>query len=128
MKYLLDTHTVLWFWWNDPRLSSVALRTISDPKHEKLVSLATPWEVGIKVSRKKLDVGGPPGDFFRQYMGPSLFTWLPFRMEHFNAVATLPFYHKDPFDRILVAQSLSENIPIIGADTQLDAYGATRIW
>ena len=128
MRYLLDTHTVLWFWWNDPHLSATALQTIRSPSHQKLVSMATPWEVAIKVGRRKLDVGGLPGQIFQKYMPLSKFAWLPIRLRHIDALATLPFHHKDPFDRMIIAQALSEDIPVISADTQFDAYGVRRIW
>lgn len=128
MRLLLDTHTVLWFWWDDPRLSGSALETILNPTNQKFVSLATPWEVAIKVSLKKLDVGGPPGDIFQRYMPKSRFAWYPIRRRQVNVLATLPFHHKDPFDRMIVAQALAEGIPIVSADAQLDVYGITRIW
>jgi PIN domain nuclease of toxin-antitoxin system len=65
MTFLLDTHTVLWFWWDDPRLSATARALICDPANRKLVSLASAWEVAIKVNLKKLDIGGPYRGFFR---------------------------------------------------------------
>lgn len=128
MKLLLDTHTVLWFWWNDPQLSKTALRLICDPANQKFVSWATPWEVSIKVSQKRLDLGGSPGGIFHQHMLRNHFEWLGLREEHFDVLAAMPFHHKDPFDRMIVAQSSWESIPLISADAQLDAYGITRIW
>lgn len=128
MKLLLDTHTVLWFWWDDPQLSVTAKTVISDPDNQKFVSLATPWEVAIKVSLKKLDIGGPYTGFFRQHMLRTYFEWLPLRDNHFDNLIALPFHHRDPFDRLLVAQALSEGLPIVGADAVFDAYGVTRIW
>ena len=125
---LLDTHAVLWFWWDDPRLSASALNLIRDPANRKVVSLATPWEVAIKVSRKKLDIGGPFAGFFDQHMVRSYFEWLPIITKHLDLVADLPFHHSDPFDRLLIAQALAEDIPIVSADSQFDAYGVTRLW
>lgn len=125
---LLDTHTVLWFWWDDPQLSATARSLLCDPANRKLVSWATPWEVAIKVSRKKLDIGGPYQGFFDQHMIRTFFEWLPLAMKHLDIVAALPFHHGDPFDRLLVAQAMSENVPIVSADPQLDAYGVQRLW
>ena len=125
---LLDTHTVLWFWWNDPQLSEAAMASIRDPANRKLVSIATPWEVAIKVSRKKLDIGGSLVGFFDQHMLRTYLDWLPIATKHLEPLSTMPFHHADPFDRLIVAQSLSENFPVVSADAALDAYGVTRLW
>ncbi len=125
---LLDTHTVLWFWWNDPQLSATAKVLMCDPANRKLVSIASPWEVAIKVSRNKLNIGGAFAGFFDQHMIRAYFEWLQIATKHLDLVASLPFHHNDPFDRLLVAQALSEVIPIISADPQLDAYGVQRLW
>ncbi len=124
---LLDTHTVLWFWWDDSRLSAAARNLICDPANRKLVSIATPWEVAIKVSRKKLEIGGSFPGFFDQQMNRAYFEWLHIATKHLDVVAALPFHHSDPFDRLLVAQALSEGMPIVSADAQFDAYGVVRI-
>ncbi len=128
MNLLLDTHAVLWFWWNDPQLSRSAAQAISDPANRKLVSIASCWEVAIKTSLKKLNIGMPYRDFMRQQMAQNNFELLPITYEHLAAVAGLPFHHRDPFDRLLVAQSLEEKIPIISADAHLDAYAIQRLW
>ncbi len=128
MTLLLDTHTVLWFWWDDPQLSATAKALIRDPTNRKLVSLATPWEVAIKVSLKKLDLGGPFRGFFPQHMLRTYFEWLLITDAHLSAVAGMPFHHKDPFDRLLIAQAMIENIPLVSMDSALDRYGVTRLW
>jgi len=128
MTLLLDTHTVLWFWWDDPQLSVTARTQICDPANRKLVSPATAWEVAIKVSLKKLDIGGPYRGFFPQHMLRNNFEWLAISDDHLAALVDLPFHHKDPFDRLLIAQALTEGIPIVSADAQFDAYGVTRVW
>lgn len=125
---LLDTHTVLRFWWDDPQLSAKAKALICDPANRKLVSIVSPWEVAIKVSRKKLDIGGPFPGFFDQHMIRTFFEWLPIATKHLDIVADSPFHHNDPFDRLLVAQAISEKLPIVSADAQFDAYGITRLW
>ena len=90
MKLLLDTHAVLWFWWDDARLGEHARRLIADASNEKLVSLATPWEVAIKVSLGKLDVGEPFTGFFPTFMSRSSFERLPMRQQHFDQTIEEP--------------------------------------
>jgi PIN domain nuclease of toxin-antitoxin system len=125
---LLDTHTVLWFWWDDPQLSATAKALICDPANRKVVSPATPWEVAIKVSLKKLDIGGSYQGFFPQHMLRNNFEWLSITDGHFALLTSLPFHHKDPFDRLLVAQAKWENLPIVSIDPAFDPYGVTRLW
>lgn len=128
MTILLDTHTVLWFWWDDPQLSATAKALILDPANRKLVSPASPWEVAIKVSLKKLNIGGPYLGFFPQQMARTNFDFLDMTDEHMAAVAALPFHHRDPFDRMIVAQAMTENIPVVSVDVAFDPYGVTRLW
>ncbi len=128
MRLLLDTHAVLWFWWDDPRLSTEARKAIRDPANQKLVSPATPWEVAIKVSLKKLDIGGPYLGFFPQHMLRTSFEWLPMTDEHFAALADLPFHHRDPFDRLIAAQANIESMPVVSGDSEFDRYGVRRLW
>jgi len=128
MKLLLDTHAVLWFWWDDARLAGHARRLIADATNEKLVSLATPWEVAIKVSLGKLDVGEPFTGFFPTFMSRSSFEWLPMRQQHFDQVVTLPFHHRDPFDRMLVSQALCDDITLVSRERVFDTYGVRRAW
>lgn len=128
MTLLLDTHTVLWFWWADPRASAASISVICDPANRKLVSPASAWEVAIKVSQKKLDIGGPYRGFFPQHMLRNNFEWLPIIDVHLAFLVDLPFHHKDPFDRLLADQALAEGIPIVSADVALDPYGVQRVW
>jgi PIN domain nuclease of toxin-antitoxin system len=125
---LLDTHAILWFWWNDPRLSPTALSLMRDPMNRKLVSPGSAWEVAVKVSLRKLDIGGSYRGFFPQQMSRTNFEWLPISDDHLAVVASLPFHHRDPFDRLLIAQAAWENIPIISSDPALDGYGVDRRW
>lgn len=128
MKLLLDTHAILWFWWDDPRLGSQAREDIVNASNQKLVSIATPWEVAIKVSLKKLDLGGPFPGFFREYMQRSFLEWLPLEDRHFDILVSLPFHHRDPFDRLLIAQAIAEDVPIVSSEKVFDSYGVRRIW
>ena len=109
-------------------MSATARALICEPSNRKLVSVATPWEVAIKVSRKKLDLGGAYRGFFDQHMVRSYFEWLPVAMKHLDLVAELPFHHSDPFDRLMIAQALTERVRVVSADSQFDAYGVTRVW
>lgn len=128
MTLLLDTHTALWFWWNDPQLSATALALLTDPANRKPVSPASPWEVAIKVSLKKLDIGGSFRGFFPQQMQRTNFEWLQLTDDHFARVAELPHHHGDPFDRLIIAQALEDRLPVVSADAQFDAYGVDRRW
>ena len=128
MKFLLDTQAFLWFVLNNPALSQVACDLIVDPLNDILLSPASYWEIAIKVSIGKYQI---PGDFqtWMEYqIQVNDLEILPITVAHAAAIVTLPFYHKDPFDRLLVAQVLTEKIPIINADAVLDNYAITRYW
>ena len=128
MTVLLDTHTFLWFVLNDAQLSSMARNIIEDPMNEVLVSPATYWEIAIKVSRKKLDLLVPYNDFMQRGIVGNDFEILHIDPKHTEVVTTLPFHHKDPFDRLLIAQARSEGIPLVSADALFDDYAVSRIW
>ena len=128
MRLLLDTHTLLWFALTDPQLSGAATSLIMDPANEKLVSPASYWEIAIKISVKKYVLSRPYEDFMQEAIDKNGFGYLHIVPKHTAAVATLPFHHKDPFDRLLIAQAIVENIPIISADLALDAYPIKRLW
>lgn len=128
MRLLLDTHSFLWFVLNDPRLSDLAKSHIEDPSNDVFISPAGFWEIAIKVSLRKLDLLVPYDSFMQRGIVDNDFEILPIEPRHTSLLTTLPFHHKDPFDRILVAQSLVEAVAIVSGDVVLDAYGATRIW
>jgi PIN domain nuclease of toxin-antitoxin system len=128
MNLLLDTHTFLWFWWDDPKLSRTAKDAIVDPLNRKLISTASCWEVAIKVSLRKLELGAPFRGYIPQHMLRNNFEMLTINDDHLAALVDLPFHHRDPFDRLLVAQARWDDIPIVSVDEQLDAYGVARIW
>jgi PIN domain nuclease of toxin-antitoxin system len=109
-------------------LSATAKALICDPANRKLVSVASPWEVAIKVSLKKLDIGGPFPGFFQQHMLRNNFEWLGITLEHLEALVSLPFHHKDPFDRIILSQAIREQIPVVGCDVAFDDYPVRRLW
>jgi PIN domain nuclease of toxin-antitoxin system len=128
MNVLLNTHTFLWFWWDDPKLSETAKEAIVDPQNRKLVSTASCWEVAIKVSLQKLDLGAPFRGFIPQQMLRNNFESLAIHDDHLAALVALPLHHRDPFDRLLIAQAHWDGMPIVSADQQFDAYGIDRIW
>jgi PIN domain nuclease of toxin-antitoxin system len=128
LRILLDTHTFLWFTLGDPLLSATARGLIDDPGNDKLVSPATYWEIAIKVSIGKLMLNQPYEDFMDRGIRQNGFAILHIEPRHTAAVIRLPFHHKDPFDRLLVAQTLTESIPIVSVDALLDPYGVTRLW
>ncbi len=128
MRLLLDTHTFLWAVLDDPRLSDQARALMLNADNEILVSPASYWEIAIKISLGKYTLNDDFEAFMQRQTIYSEFTPLPISLKHTAVVATLPFHHRDPFDRLLVAQAISEGVPIISTDRALDAYSVTRIW
>src|SRR5437868_10887579 len=122
MNLLLDTHTMLWFFWDDSLLSSSARSLIEDPANRKLVSIATCWEIAIKVSTGKLTLGEPSSTYLQREITRNLFELLPITLEHVTEVETLPYHHRDPFDRLLIAQAILEKVPIVSIDAAIDPY------
>ena len=130
MRILLDTHALLWFYLGDPRLSDQARTVIEDAANTKFVSPASYWELAIKVSLGKYVLTESYDDFVQHAIFDNGFLILPVEPRHTAQVAVLPFVsgHKDPFDRLLVAQAIIEEIPIVSNDEALDQYSITRLW
>ncbi len=128
MSMLLDTHTFLWFVVGDARLSASAKRVILDPVNDKLVSPAAYWEIAIKVSIGKYTLHEPYETFMQRGIVGNGFRVLPIEPKHTTVLTSLPFHHRDPFDRLLVAQAMAEAVPIVSADSVLAAYPITRLW
>lgn len=128
MRILLDTHTFLWFIEGNPRISPLALHLIEDIQNDRLLSYASLWEVAIKASIGRLPLHEP----FETLIPPELdrngIQIVDFTIEHLNRVIALPFHHRDPFDRMLVAQTMVEGVPILSTDPIFDAYGVQRLW
>lgn len=127
MRVLLDTHALLWFALNDPQVSSLAMSHIMDPANEKFVSPAS-WEIAIKISVKKYSLSKPYPDFMKEAIDSNGFSYLHIEPKHTSLLTTLPFHHKDPIDRLLVAQAIVESMPLISNDVLLDPYPITRLW
>lgn len=128
MRLLLDTHAWLWFVLGDSSLSAKARAAIEDPTIEKLVSPASYWEISIKISLGKYVLPGPYERFFETAIDGQGFAVLPVLPKHTAIVSNLPWHHRDPFDRLLVAQALSESISLVSNDDRLDVYGIQRNW
>jgi PIN domain nuclease of toxin-antitoxin system len=125
---LLDTHTFLWFVWDDPQLSSSAKALIEDPNNHKLVSIASCWEISIKAGVGKLELGEPSRSFLPREIARNNFELLPITLDHATMVEALPVHHRDPFDRLLVAQLIVESLEVVSTDAVFDQYGVGRLW
>jgi PIN domain nuclease of toxin-antitoxin system len=123
-RLLVDTHALLWWLTDDPRLSEKAREALADPANDVLVSTASVWEIAIKRALGKLSA---PDDLPDHIVAQGL-SWLPVGAEHAWHVRDLPPHHRDPFDRLLVAQALSERLPIVSADARFGAYGVETRW
>jgi PIN domain nuclease of toxin-antitoxin system len=128
VNLLLDTHVLLWFLNDAPLLTPTAKALIADPANQKLVSVATCWEIAIKVGLKKLNLGEPATTFLPRELAANKFDLLEIALAHATFVETLPPHHKDPFDRLLIAQAMIEKLALVSADAVFDLYGVTRLW
>lgn len=128
MRLLLDTHTFIWFVTDSPRLNATAKRLIEDEYNEKLLSIASVWEMAIKHSIGELSFDLPFMVFIEQQMYQNSMSLLDINIFHLNTVANLLLHHRDPFDRSIVAQSMVEQIPIVGIDEVFDSYNIERLW
>lgn len=128
MRLLLDTHAMYWYIEGDPQLKATAQKLIQDVSNEILISPASYWEIAIKVSLGKWKLNRSYEDFINLALNQYGFDVLAILPTHTAAVIGLPFHHRDPFDRLLVAQALVEKIAIVSNDSALDAYGIIRIW
>ena len=128
MRLLLDTHTFLWYTATPANLSTAALSILNDPNNDVLLSMASAWEMSIKAALGKLGLSQKVVPFVQDQIALNGFQLLPISLDHVALVEELPLHHRDPFDRLLVAQSLAEDIPIVSVDGALDAYGIQRIW
>ncbi|MEI2582446.1 type II toxin-antitoxin system VapC family toxin [Scytonema sp. PRP1] len=128
MRLLLDTHTFIWFFTGNTKISNQARALIENQDNEKLLSTASVWEIAIKQSTGKLSFHVPFEVFIKQQLSLNDFNLLNINLDHLAVVATLPFHHRDPFDRLLIAQSIVEKIPVLSVDSAFDAYPIERLW
>lgn len=128
MNALLDTHSLLWYYLNDPQLSSLAEKTIEDPATRIFISPACHWEIAIKLSTGKYSLHVSFPQFIQEAIYDNGFTMLPIEPRHTAELIALPFHHRDPFDRLLIAQALVEKMAIVSVDSVFDSYPVHRIW
>ncbi len=124
--YLLDTHTLIWSQFNSDNLSDNAKEKLEDDK-KVYVSIASFWEIAIKQSIGKLDIDVSPKELVDQCIESGMYI-LPIKPEHLDLIKTLPDIHRDPFDRLLIAQAKSENLTFISRDEKIAQYDIDVVW
>jgi PIN domain nuclease of toxin-antitoxin system len=127
MRILLDTHVVLWLACNSPKLSGTARELIFNQAAEKFVGMVSVWEFAIKCSLGKLEIAGGLSEFYRM-IGSNGFHLLPILRRHVGGVVDLPFHHRDPFDRLLVATAIAEGMELLTADENIHRYDVKWAW
>ncbi len=128
MKALLDTHTFLWWNMDDSRLSQTARDLIADGGNELFLSVASAWEIAIKAARGSLILPEPPEQYVPSRLQRHQIAPLRIQLSHALRVYNLPPIHRDPFDRLLIAQSQQEDLPILTADSEIVRYDVRVIW
>ena len=128
MRLLLDSHAFLWFIMGSANLSVNARALIEDPANERLLSVASLWEIAIKTSFGKLTLSAPFDELIPAQLKLNGIDLLNIKVDHLSTLTTLPFHHRDPFDRLIIAQAIVEKLPVISLDGAFDTYGVTRHW
>jgi PIN domain nuclease of toxin-antitoxin system len=128
MKLLLDTHTFLWFIEGNLNLSGTARSLIEDPGNQRFLSIVSCWEMSIKVSIGKLELGMMFTELVEREVYGNAIQLLGIQPEHLDELAKLPFHHKDPFDRLIIAQSLAEQLPVVTKDSAFANYPVALLW
>lgn len=128
MRILLDTSVFIWWILDDPRLSPRARKTIGAGSQELYLSAASGWEMAIKIGLGKLHFHAPFESFLIDQLAINQIEVLPVQMAHAIHVRALPHHHKDPFDRLLVAQAQVEDLPLLTSDPQIRKYDIKTIW
>ena len=127
MKLLLDTHTFLWFVNDNPKLSNHLKDLIEDKNNISYLSVASLWEMSIKFNLGKLTLDPNYEEFVEREVTTSTIQLLNIELSHLRINATLPFHHRDPFDRLIIAQSIAEDIHIVSVDSVFDKYEVSLI-
>ncbi len=127
MKFIIDTHTFLWFINDSPQLS-INAKSLLESDNDLLLSIVSLWEIAIKISIGKLTIPHTYEEFIPQQVKINDIEILPISVAHLATVTMLPLHHRDPFDRLLIAQTITEKVSIISADKVFDSYSTTRIW
>jgi PIN domain nuclease of toxin-antitoxin system len=127
-RLLLDTHALLWWLAGDRRLSPAAREAIADPSAATFVSAASSWEIATKVRLGKLSDPRGVADALGAHVAAQGFHELPITLDHGRRAGKLPGRHKDPFDRMLIAQAQAEGLAIVSIERPFDGYGVERVW
>jgi PIN domain nuclease of toxin-antitoxin system len=128
MRLLLDTHTLIW-WITEPgRLSADARSAIADPQNDVYVSAASAWEISTKFRLGKLPEAAALATDLPREIAAEGFAPLDFAVEHGQDAGALPAHHRDPFDRMLIAQARAERLALVSNESLFDAYGVVRLW
>jgi len=128
MKVLVDTHTFIWALLHDHRLTVKAKQVLRSDEYELVFSLVSLWEIAIKIKNGKLNTIGSSVGYIRDEMDAYGMEFLPIRYEHVLQLEVLPAHHGDPFDRLLIAQAITESLPILTHDKKLSLYPVKLIW
>ena len=128
MNLLLDTHTFLWFIAGDSTLSKEARSAIEGENNNLYMSVASLWEIAIKVSIDKLMLSEPFETLIPEQLAENGIELLDISVEHTALIASMPFHHRDPFDRLIAAQAKVEQMTLVSMDDVFDAYGVNRLW
>ena len=128
MRLLLDTHAFLWFMSGNSRLSAAARSAIEDGNNDVYISAASLWEIAIKVSIDKLELSEPFEILIPQQLAENEIELLDISVEHTILITSMPFHHRDPFDRLIAAQAKVEQMTLISVDDIFDEYGVARLW
>src|SRR5438128_12022173 len=128
IRLLLETHAFLWFFIGSPLISARARALIEDQSNEKFFSIASLWEIAIKASIGKLSLSKPFDEIFPDGLANNGIDLLTIATAHVSVLTTLPFHHRDPFDRLLIAQALVEQMEVVSIDADFDYYAVARHW
>ena len=128
MKFIIDTHVLLWIANDDFRLSKNVKDIYLKPENEIIISIASIWEMAIKISIKKFKLQNSLAEFVEKHIIDNNIRILKIELEHLFLLENLPLHHRDPFDRLIVAQAKIEKAPIISTDVSFDRYAVKRIW
>lgn len=128
MRFLLDTHVLLWSLEDDPKLSPRARELLEDMEHQPVLSIASLWEMAIKISLGRLERRHSFTDLVEEKVVGQGLELIQISPAHLDTLTELPFHHRDPFDRLIVAQCLAEDLPLLSGDGVLDEYRVERLW
>lgn len=127
MDYLFDTHVFIWYAVGDKRLSPRA-RDLLESHHERFISIASIWEMAIKVNIGHLKFKQPFNKLVANQLKINQYRLLNLELEHFYRLINLDLHHRDPFDRLIISQALVEDIPVVSRDEKFDSYDIVRVW